>query len=180
VTDVNALTNASNQPIFLGLNCLTGFYEQEDGTDKSFGEALISKNGGGAVAVLSANTLLSPREQEAFATQFYAKLNHASLYGSRDSSRLGDLFMRSHSGVEAQGLSSQQTESFTLLGDPSLMMPESLIPYRSLASSGSDQDNGGGCGLVKNQPPGNGPMNVWYLILLTLPLILRRFLVQRI
>jgi len=178
--DVANLNNGNSLPIFIGVNCLTGYFEGEDTSFKSLGESLTLQPSGGSIATLAANTILSPREQEMFTQSFYRELNEARLNKPQLEGRLGDIIQNAHQYLKAQNLSSPQTESFLLLGDPSLSLPDSFYQFESSSApknpASPEEDNnfqgnynsaGGSCGSIG--PSGSSsPMNAATLLLLLL------------
>jgi len=181
--DIASLDNGDSLPIFVGLNCLTGYFEGADGALKSIGEQLVLQENAGSIMAISANTLLSPRDQLIFVDAFYERVQDAHLNRTKKDGRLGRLFLETHKYLDSQGLSTAQTKSFVLLGDPSLQLPDHFYTEEGLAgepattpeddgaseSEPSDFGVGIGSGCGRIGPPRNSsPWGGSLLILLFL------------
>jgi len=142
----------------MGLNCLVNYYGSSEPEDYGLGASLILHPTGGAIASISSNLLISPIDQENFAYYFYSELNRATRLGLTNT-KLGDLYKNAHIRLQSNGLRNNQTDSFMILGDPSLSLPSAIF-----ASSGSIDEalrSAGGCDIGHGNIP-------WYLGLLEL------------
>jgi len=180
LSDVPNMTN-SKWPILMALNCLTGYYAKEDYEDKGLGEVLLLKEGAGTIGVISANTFLSPISQETFANYFYDELNRVSADGIYDT-RLGDIFKNTHKRMHLAGLSNSETDSFLLLGDPSLKLPKTVFSnsnnIKSTVHFGSG--TGGGCsaGAAGGASPGNQDGLLEIFTLFMIYLFFRKYVIK--
>ena len=111
--DVASLSNGSKLPVVTALTCNIGRHELPGFT--SLGEALVTKAGGGAVAVWAPTGLSLNRDAKILGDQFFQ-----SVLQSGDV-LLGDAILNA---LETYAASSSNTfsilEMFTLLGDPAL------------------------------------------------------------
>ncbi len=144
-TDVSSMTN-DQLPLMLTLNCLSNYYASSDPTDKGLGEELLLKDAAGAISVISANTMLTPTDQNVFAQYFYRELERTADSGDQ-SVRLGDVIKNTRQRVVSSGLNNNQIDSILLLGDPSLMLPKSIFktPVAPVDVNPVAGGGGGGC-----------------------------------
>ena len=158
INDIETNLSTNNPPIFMGLNCLTNYYSGSDPSDYGLGAKLILAPQGGAMASISSNLILSPVDQGNFAHFFYQELNRVTNEGENQT-RLGDLYKNAHKRLQENGLRNNQTDSFIILGDPSLSLPQSIFNEKEKASSSrsrtSSSISGGGCSAAAGSKPVN-------------------------
>jgi len=204
-TDAQALTN-TRLPIVLTLNCLNSYFYDPDPTYRGLGESMILNPSGGAVAFIGSTTATAPVAQTALAQGLFTKLG-TETKDLPKTLRLGDLFLHSKLGLSAAKMNQDTIGSYTLLGDPSMKIPTNAfaeptppsdsngaepsdpsptsppIPPSPGSPSGGGGGGGGGvCGGISADFNQNsqGGVNPWITVLLMLiPLILRKFLLRR-
>lgn len=145
-TDVSSLSN-EKLPIMLTLNCLSNYFASSDPSDKGLGEELLLKSSAGAISVISANTMLTPVDQDLFAQYFYRELERTADAGDQ-SVRLGDVLKNTRQRIHSSGLNNNQIDSILLLGDPSLKLPVAIFktPVAPVdAVNPAAGGGGGGC-----------------------------------
>ena len=114
-SDVGGLENL-RQPVVTALTCTSNFFASP-GVD-SLGEALILRQGGGAVAVWAPSWLSANGQANDLASTFFGEY-----YGGSEG-RLGDAILHALRQAAANGMPPGQLGGFVLLGDPALLRPE--------------------------------------------------------
>ncbi|PYX49771.1 MAG: hypothetical protein DMG79_07715, partial [Acidobacteria bacterium] len=107
-TSVSSLTNGSQLPVFLIMDCLNGFFQ--DVNSQPLGVSLLLASNGGAVAVLASSGLNQPAPQtnlDALVVQ-----NAVSAKGER----LGDAIVKAKSHIGDPDV----RRTFVLFGDPAM------------------------------------------------------------
>jgi hypothetical protein len=155
-TDARSLTN-TKLPIVMSWNCESAFYFDADKTYKSLGEELIFNENGGAIAYLGSTTQTTPPAQAKLAQMFFGQLNNL-VQKPWDGSRLGDVLYLAKIGVGAGSYEQDILMSYSIIGDPSLKLPEEIF---APAASGTivpppaaqieSKSNGFGCSLFANE-----------------------------
>jgi hypothetical protein len=117
-TSAAALTNGSNLPVFLIMNCLNGYFE--DVYTTSLAETLLLSNTGGAVAVWASSGLNQPDPQ--------AQMDNAIIQSlfTQPAPTLGDAIAFAKSGINDPDV----RKTYILFGDP-LMHLKSPAPTQS-------------------------------------------------
>jgi uncharacterized repeat protein (TIGR01451 family) len=111
-SSVAALTNTSQLPVFLIMDCLNGFFQ--DVNAPSLGVDLLLAPNGGAVAVLASSGLNQPAPQLTLDTLVV----QAAL--SESHPPLGDAIMNAKKQVDDPGV----RRTFVLLGDPAMQLKQ--------------------------------------------------------
>ncbi len=124
VTDARSLNNL-RYPIVLTWNCESAYYFDANNSYKSLGEELIFNNNGGAIAYLGSTTQTTPPAQSKLAQALFSQLS-SSVSRPWDGSRLGDLLYQAKLSVGSGSYERDIVNSFIILGDPSLKMPEEI------------------------------------------------------
>lgn len=107
---VNSLTNASQLPVFLIMDCLNGFFQ--DVYAQPLGVTLLLAPNGGAVAVLASTGLNQPAPQ----TNLDALVVQNALNAARPT--LGESILKAKSHIGDPGV----RRTFVLFGDPAMQM----------------------------------------------------------
>ncbi len=122
-SDVFALDNGANLPIFLAQDCLTGYFIYPEGMD-ALSEVLLRAPGKGAVACITSSGLSSGTEQGIFSEGFYR-----AFFDADNPPVLGAIHFKAKEFLyENKGLvgSDNKTnniiQTFNLLGDPALVL----------------------------------------------------------
>jgi len=109
---VNSLTNSSQLPVFLIMDCLNGFFQ--DVTAQPLGVSLILAPNGGGVAVLASSGLNQPTPQ----TNLDAMVLQ-SAFGANGMA-LGDAIVKAKSNIADPDV----RRTFVLLGDPAMKVKQ--------------------------------------------------------
>ncbi|HZR66755.1 MAG TPA: C25 family cysteine peptidase [Terriglobales bacterium] len=109
-TTASSLTNGSNLPVFVMMNCLNGFFQ--DVYTESLAESLMLAQNGGAVAVWASSGLTTPEPQ------FQMNQTLLQTLFAQPTTRLGDAVLAAK--ANASDLDTRRT--FILFGDPLLRL----------------------------------------------------------
>ncbi|HUA16584.1 MAG TPA: C25 family cysteine peptidase [Verrucomicrobiae bacterium] len=109
---VNSLTNGSQLPVFLIMDCLNGFFQ--DVYSQPLGVTLLLAPNGGAVAVLASTGLNQPAPQTSL-----DKLVVQSAFGASRST-LGDAILKAKSQIGDVGV----RQTYVLFGDPAMLVKQ--------------------------------------------------------
>lgn len=109
---VGTLTNDSELPVFLIMDCLNGFFQ--DVYSQPLGVTLLLTTNGGAVAVLASSGLNQPAPQTKL-----DKLVVESAFG-RKSSTIGESIVKAKSQISDEDV----RRTFVLLGDPAMQIKQ--------------------------------------------------------
>jgi hypothetical protein len=112
-TSVSSLTNGSQLPVFLIMDCLNGFFQ--DVYAQPLGVTLMLASNGGAVAVLASSGLNQPAPQ----TNLDALVVQNALHAK--GARLGDAIVKAKSHLGDLDV----RRTFVLLGDPAMQVKQS-------------------------------------------------------
>jgi hypothetical protein len=110
--DVAQLRNALHYPIIIASSCYTTAFD----ADYSIGEAFILQPRAGAIAVVGSPWKSSAYEDHAFNVRFLSN------YCQPGFVRLGDAYQATKEGQRPRDDSYVDTQTFTLLGDPTLKL----------------------------------------------------------
>jgi uncharacterized repeat protein (TIGR01451 family) len=111
-TAVTSLTNSSQLPVFLIMDCLNGFFQ--DVYQQPLGVTLLLAPNGGGVAVLASSGLNQPTPQTRLATLLvWNMLNSAR-------PTLGDSILKAKSQISDPGV----RRTYVLFGDPAMQVKE--------------------------------------------------------
>jgi hypothetical protein len=113
---VNSLTNGSQLPVFLIMDCLNGFFQ--DVYAQPLGVALMLAPNGGAVGVLASSGLNQPSPQ----TKLDALVVQGAMNGQ--GTTLGDAIVRAKSHIGDLDV----RRTFVLLGDPAMQVKQPAQP----------------------------------------------------
>ena len=116
---VNSLTNGSQLPVFLIMNCLNGFFQ--DVYAQPLGVTLLLAPNGGAVAVLASTGLNQPLPQ----TRLDALVLQNALSDARPT--LGDSILK----AKAQIGDPSVRRTYVLFGDPAMPVKQPSAPARA-------------------------------------------------
>ncbi len=111
-TSINSLTNSSQLPVFLIMNCLNGFFQ--DVYMQPLGVSLLLAPNGGAVAVVASSGLNQPAPQVKLDT-----LIVQSAIGSSHTT-LGESILQSKSNIGDPGV----RRTYILFGDPAMQVKQ--------------------------------------------------------
>jgi hypothetical protein len=111
-SSVNSLTNVSQLPVFLIMNCLNGFFQ--DVTAQPLGVTLLLAPGGGAVAVLASSGLNQPAPQ----TKLDALVVQDALSGK--GLTLGESIVKAKSQIGDPDV----RKTYILFGDPAMQIKQ--------------------------------------------------------
>lgn len=167
--------NNTRLPIILGLNCSTANFYDADMSIKNIGEAFVMNAGGGAIAYWASTTYTTPETQVRLTQTFYDELSK-STKNNYQVVRIGDLIQTAKAAVAGQTSAKDSLRSWTLLGDPTMKIPQDSFTGKT-SSADSDDGGGGGCGLIVPHGPQPPPGMVGLLFILPLGIYL--FLRQR-
>ena len=121
-SDASALTN-SKYPIVVGMNCLNGYFYDADPTWKSLSEELVLNPDGGAIAFWGSTAMTAPGVQINLATNAINEFGQRSKIGATDT-RIGEVFLSAKNALLDNPSSFDTVRSWTIIGDPSLKLPE--------------------------------------------------------
>ena len=152
-TDAKSLTN-NELPIVLALNCLNNYYYDPDLSYRSMGEEMIFNPNGGSVAFWGSTSLTSPTAQLNMANNFYSELSQKTT-GAFSTHRLGDLILNAKISLGDQEYAKDAVRSYTLFGDPTLVIPKESYSGTTDSSSQSSLSSGG-CSAIASQSDGIG------------------------
>jgi hypothetical protein len=110
--DVAKLRNALHYPIILASSCYTTAFD----TQFSIGEAFLFQPRGGAIAVIGSPWKSSVYEDHAFNSRFLQNYINPAF------TRLGDVYQKTKDMQRPRTLDYVDTQTFTLLGDPTLKL----------------------------------------------------------
>jgi len=110
-TDASALSNGNRLPVFVGLNCLNGYFH--DVFTESLAEALLKAPNGGAVAVWASSTLTQPDQQALMGRALFQQLFRTDV-----NLTLGDAVGR----AKAAAIDPDVRKSWILFGDPTMKL----------------------------------------------------------
>jgi hypothetical protein len=151
--DAAALTN-TKLPIVMTWNCETSYYFQAAKSEASLSEKLIFNKNGGAVVFMGSTTQTTPSAQSTLAQNFYAILN-GDLQSHYQGQRIGDYITRAKVATGSGSYEQDIVRSYSIIGDPSIKMPESMFPA---APDAPVPQSGGGCSAIA----GDGTGLPWY------------------
>jgi hypothetical protein len=112
ITTVNSLTNGSQLPVFLIMDCLNGFFQ--DVYAQPLGVTLLLAPNGGAVAVLASSGLNQPQPQ--------TKLDRLVVQSAFGTARptLGEAILNAKQNISDVNV----RETFILFGDPAMQVKQ--------------------------------------------------------
>jgi hypothetical protein len=115
---VTSLTNATELPVFLIMNCLNGFFQDVYG--QPLGVTLLLAPNGGAVAVLASSGLNQPPPQ--------VKLDMLVVQNALSTARttLGESILKAKSHIGDPGV----RRTYILFGDPAMHVKQPLAPAK--------------------------------------------------
>jgi hypothetical protein len=125
--DVAGLTNAGKLPLVFTATCLNGFFVYPSAA-LALSEALVTRDGGGAVATWSPSALGYPVDHEILFTHFLEALPRGSGFV------LGSATLEATVLAMADGIPTELASTFILLGDPLL-----TVTKPPLARTGGDR-----------------------------------------
>jgi hypothetical protein len=109
---VSSLTNASQLPVFLIMNCLNGFFQ--DVYSQPLGVTLLLAPNGGAVAVVASTGLNQPAPQTTLDTLVVQNALNAN------ATTLGESIVKAKSQISDLDV----RKTFVLLGDPAMQVKQ--------------------------------------------------------
>jgi hypothetical protein len=131
-TDAAQLNN-SVLPIVVVWNCESAYFYDADNTYKSLGEELIFNPNGGAIVYMGSTTQTTPPAQSRLAQNFFSQLSAAIKFPAGDI-RFGDLIYHAKLGVGDGAYEKDIVNSFSIIGDPTLVMPAPLFPAEAFTT----------------------------------------------
>lgn len=153
-------------PIVVMLNCLSAYFYDPDLEYRSLGEKLVLNPEGGAIAFWGSTTMTQPAVQVQLSQAMLENLARSTSRADRGV-RLGDLALRAKLALGDQAATADTLRSWTLLGDPSMPLPEQAMAPQPIdgggisnAKSSSDERKSGfglGCGSIRDHRDGGGP-----------------------
>jgi hypothetical protein len=188
--DAMALTNSS-LPIVMTMNCLNSFYYDINSSQKSIGENFILNPKGGAIAFWGSTSQTSPIAQLNLAQSFLGQLADVTNQTYHEV-RLGDLILQAKQLQGNNAYAADTVRSWTLFGDPALLIPESAFAVEKQTNPTVDvtppaavapapqASGGGGCSAMASsygpESPHSWPWRELFFFLLPLGLtaLLRR------
>jgi hypothetical protein len=108
--DAEGLVNGLRLPLFMGMTCLNGYFQNP--YSEALGEALVKASGGGAIAMWTSSGLTEP-DKQAVLNQEFIKL----LFGG-ESITVGEAAARAKSSVSDQDV----RRTWILFGDPTIQL----------------------------------------------------------
>lgn len=163
--DASGLTN-THLPIVANWNCESAYFYDADKTYKSLGEELIFNPDGGAIVYLGSTTQTTPTAQTRLAQNFFSQVSQ-NIKAPWDGVRLGDILYQAKLSVGPGAYEKDIINSFSIIGDPSLKLPDSLFPANpeALTSKSSIFKSKAGSGCSAFAGEGESPIP-WYYGLL--------------
>ena len=126
VGDVQNLTNTT-LPIVVNWNCEGAYFYDANKTYKSMGEELIFNPNGGAILYLGSTTQTTPPAQAKLANLFFTQLS-STIKNDSAGQTIGGILFEAKIGVGLGSYEKDVVNSFSIIGDPSLMIPAQLFP----------------------------------------------------
>jgi hypothetical protein len=125
----------SNQilPIVVAWNCESAYFYDADNTYKSLGEELIFNPNGGAIVYMGSTTQTTPPAQSKLAQNFFSQLSSAIKVPVGET-RFGDLIYHAKLGVGDGLYEKDIVNSFSIIGDPTLVLPSQLFPANAFTA----------------------------------------------
>ena len=123
--DAKSLLN-DRYPIVTNWNCESAYYYDADKNYKSLGEELIFGEGG-AILYMGSTTQTTPTAQSKLAHNFFSELNSV-LKNKLNTERMGDLLLKAKSTTGVGSYEKDIVNSFSILGDPTLKLPQEFFP----------------------------------------------------
>ncbi|MCM8780514.1 MAG: C25 family cysteine peptidase, partial [Candidatus Omnitrophica bacterium] len=120
--DIRQLQNTLAYPLFLSLNCMTGYFIYPEGLD-SLSETLLNADKKGIIAAISPSGLSSPPEQYVFMEGLYKSIFETgdSVLGAVHFKAKGYLY-KNASLIGSSNKVNNVINIFNLLGDPALLI----------------------------------------------------------
>lgn len=154
VDDVDNLSN-SEYPIILTWNCEAAYYMDFNNTYISLGEEFILAEDKGAIAFIGSTAQTTPTAQMTLAKNFYQVFASAT-NSHYQGYRLGDALHAAKLKTGSNVYERDAINSFSIIGDPSIKIPEEIFAPtpeayspRSGGGGGSiNQIAGGGCSVI--------------------------------
>jgi hypothetical protein len=191
-SEVDAMTlSNSTLPIVMTMNCLNSFYYDINSSQKSIGENFILNQNGGAIAFWGSTSQTSPIAQLNLAQSFLGQLANVTNQTYHEV-RLGDLILQAKQLQGNNAYAADTVRSWTLFGDPALLIPESAFAVEKQTNPTVDvtppaavapapqASGGGGCSAMASsygpESPHSWPWRELFFFLLPLGLtaLLRR------
>ncbi|HXH76823.1 MAG TPA: C25 family cysteine peptidase [Bacteriovoracaceae bacterium] len=176
VTDAGLLNNPV-LPIVSTWNCESAYFYDADKTYKSLGEELIFNPDGGAIVFMGSTTQTTPPAQAKLANNFFTQLSTAT-NRPWTGVRFGDLLYQAKISVGDGNYEKDIINSFSIIGDPSLMLPPQLFPdppVNPVAASQAKKKTGlFGCSAIADDGSGDYPWHdglpewILYIVLMAL------------
>jgi hypothetical protein len=165
-TDAGNLTN-STLPVVMAFNCENAYFYDPDKNTRSLGESFVFNQSAGAVAFLGSTTLVTPAAQMKIATAFYNELGSVAAQ-TYSHTTLGDLMLRAKVSVGSSAYTKDMIESFVLIGDPSMPLPEKIFKPEVVVTESQSKSSGGsgvlgGLGCSANASDGGETSQPWYV-----------------
>lgn len=158
-----ALLNNSVLPIVAAWNCETSYFYDANKTYKSLGEELIFNPNGGAIVYIGSTTQTTPPAQSKLAQNFFSQFTEATKK-PWTGVRFGDLLYQAKVAVGDGSYEKDIVNSFSIIGDPSLNLPEKLFPPASEAPKASSIKKGlFGCTANAGEDGANAPWHEGFL-----------------
>jgi hypothetical protein len=158
-TEAKNLSNTT-LPVVMAFNCENAYFYDVIKDTNSLGEAFVFNKDAGAIAFLGSTTLVTPSAQMKIATAFYDELGTTASQ-TYSHTTLGDLMLRAKVSVGDSAYTKDMIESFVLIGDPSMPLPEKVFKPASKKTKSSNK--GGGFGCSANASDGNEVSQPWYI-----------------
>ena len=128
--DIAALSYNTAFPLFLTLNCLTGYFIYPEGMD-GLSEVMLRNSDKGAVACITPSGLSSTPEQSVFMTGLYKDIfeNGDCVLGAVHF-KAKDYLHQLRSAVRSDVKADNVIQTYNLLGDPALILKKEGAPAR--------------------------------------------------
>ena len=156
--DARNLSN-ENYPISMMWSCEGAQYYSPEKEYKSVGEELVLNKDGGSIAFLGSTTFTTPTAQIKLAQSFFTQfsIETSKVY---DDHRIGDIFLQSKLALGSNEYEKDIVGSFSIIGDPSIQLPESIFAPAPIIAAPKAQAGGGGCSAFAAS--GNTTQIPWY------------------
>lgn len=134
VNDAKLLSN-SILPIVANWNCESAYFYDANNSYKSLAEELIFNPNGGAIVYMGSTTQTTPPAQAKLALNFFSQLS-STVIKPWEGIRFGELLYHAKIGVGDNLYEKDIVNSFSIIGDPSLKLPEELFAANSIQNIG--------------------------------------------
>lgn len=161
VTDARLLNNQI-LPIVANWNCESAYFYDANNSYKSLAEELIFNPNGGAIAYLGSTTQTTPPAQAKLAQNFFSQLSSVT-NKPWSGLRFGDLLFQAKLGVGAGSYEKDIVNSFSIIGDPSLKLPEQLFPESAKNEEKEVKKGLFGCSANAGEGAGQSPWHEGFL-----------------